>query len=188
MNGRSRGGGGVAPGSAEYPRGSRGVVPAPRNIHVAAAASPRLRGISTWQPRRRRDRVSGGRGVVPAPRNIHVAAAASPRPISATLHVVVATPVSFPPGHRTFGVLVVDNVVVEENQRRGRRAGQPLRDENHGSRAGGRAPRPRRAALSVERRDGRALGDDPETARHRRVGAVATIAHDLEDLRLGPAA
>ena len=58
----------------------------PRNIHVAAAASPRarLRGIATSRPRRRREPVSAdyprrGRGRAASPRNIHVAAAASPR-------------------------------------------------------------------------------------------------------------
>ena len=45
----------------EFPRPGRGV------------AATRLHGISTWQPRRRRDL---------SPRNIHVAAAASPRPVS----------------------------------------------------------------------------------------------------------
>ena len=60
----------------EYPRRSRGVAatPSPRNIHVAAAASPRprLHGMSTSRPRRRRD--SSRRNFCDlSPRNIRVA-------------------------------------------------------------------------------------------------------------------
>ena len=74
VRGEARGAFVVAAGRA---RRSRPI--STRNIHAAAAASPRFVGdISMSQPRRRRN---------PSPWTIRVAAAASPRPTPRTIHV-----------------------------------------------------------------------------------------------------